>query len=213
MPLLDNDRSRLQLLHGLLFSLPGAPVVYYGDEIGMGDNIHLGDRNGGGTPMQWWADRNAGFSSAMSEQLYSPVIADPVYGYQAVNVEAQLRAPASLLTWMRRVIAARKSARAFGRGSLRFLETDNRRILAYVREHRGETILVVANLAGSVQAAALDLRAWLGAEPVELIDGARLPAVGDRAYTFTLGPYGFYWLRLARGGADETRYGIESALV
>jgi maltose alpha-D-glucosyltransferase/alpha-amylase len=213
LPLLDNDRSRLELLTGLLFSLPGTPIVYYGDEIGMGDNIHLGDRNGVRTPMQWSADRNAGFSAATPEQLYSPVIADPVYGYQAVNVEAQRRSPSSILSWMRRLIAARKSTRAFGRGTLRFLEADNRRVLAYLREHRGEVILVVANLAGSVQATAIDLRPWKGAEPVELLDGARLPAVGDHPYTFTLGPHGFYWLRLARSSGEDTGYGIENALV
>jgi maltose alpha-D-glucosyltransferase/alpha-amylase len=213
LPLLDNDRGRLMLLNALLFSLPGTPIVYYGDEIGMGDNIHLGDRNGVRTPMQWSADRNAGFSAALPEQLYSPVITDPVYGYQAVNVESQQRAPGSLLAWMRRLIAARKSTRAFGRGALRFLDADNGRVLAYLREHDGDAVLVVANLAGSVQAATLRLDGFAGARPVDLLDGARLPPVTGQPYVFTCGPYGFYWLRLARSAAEDTRYGIESALV
>ena len=210
-PLVDNDRGKLQLLNALLFSLPGTPIVYYGDEIGMGDNVHLGDRNGVRTPMQWSVDRNAGFSTAMPEQLYSPVNADPLYGYQVVNVDAQRRSPASLLSWMRRVIAARKSTRAFGRGTLRFLEPDNRRVVAYLREHAGEAVLVVANLAPSVEAATLDLAAFRGVAPVEMLDGARLPPIGTAPYLFTLAPYGFYWLSLGR--RREGGYGIESSLV
>jgi maltose alpha-D-glucosyltransferase/alpha-amylase len=211
-PLVDNDRAKLQLLNALLFSLPGTPIVYYGDEIGMGDNVHLGDRNGVRTPMQWSADRHAGFSTALAEQLYSPVNVDPIYGYQVVNVEAQRRSPSSLLSWMRRVIAARKSTRAFGRGGLRFLAPDNRRVVAYLREHGAETVLVVANLAPSVEAATLDLAEFQGVRPVEMLDGARLPPVGAAPYLFTLAPYGFYWLSLGRRAADG-RYGIEASLV
>jgi maltose alpha-D-glucosyltransferase/alpha-amylase len=211
-PLVDNDRSKLQLLNALLFSLPGTPIVYYGDEIGMGDNVHLGDRNGVRTPMQWSMDKHAGFSTALGEQLYSPVNVDPIYGYQVVNVEAQRRSPSSLLSWMRRVIAARKTTRAFGRGGLRFLSPDNRRVVAYLREYGGETVLVVANLAPSVEAATLDLAEFQGVRPVEMLDGARLPAVGAAPYVFTLAPYGFYWLSLGRRAADG-RYGIEASLV
>ena len=214
-PLLDNDQGKLRLLHGLLFSFPGTPIIYYGDEIGMGDNIHLGDRAGVRTPMQWTADRNAGFSTAEPEALYSPVITDPVYGYPVVNVAAQRRSPASLLQWMRRLIAARKSTRAFGRGALRFLHPANPRILAYLREHRGETILIVANLSATVEPALLDLSEFAGAVPTEMLDGARLPVIESRPYLFTLAPYAFYWLRLLRGGAagDEVLYGIEATAI
>ncbi|MBI3104245.1 MAG: maltose alpha-D-glucosyltransferase [Candidatus Rokubacteria bacterium] len=214
-PLLDNDQGKLRLLHGLLFSFPGTPIIYYGDEIGMGDNIHLGDRAGVRTPMQWTADRNAGFSTAEPEALYSPVITDPVYGSPVVNVAAQRRSPASLLQWMRRLIAARKSTRAFGRGALRFLHPANPRILAYLREHRGETILIVANLSATVEPALLDLSEFAGAVPTEMLDGARLPVIESRPYLFTLAPYAFYWLRLLRGGAagDEVLYGIEATAI
>ena len=214
-PLLDNHLGKFQLLHGLLFSFPGTPIIYYGDEIGMGDNIHLGDRAGVRTPMQWTADRNAGFSTAEPEALYSPVITDPVYGYPVVNVAAQRRSPASLLQWMRRLIAARKSTRAFGRGALRFLHPANPRILAYLREHRGETILIVANLSATVEPALLDLSEFAGAVPTEMLDGARLPVIESRPYLFTLAPYAFYWLRLLRGGAagDEVLYGIEATAI
>ncbi len=174
-PLLENDRRKIELLHSLLFTLPGTPIIYYGDEIGMGDNIHLKDRNGVRTPMQWSADRNAGFSRSDPGQLCSPVIVDPLYGYQAVNVEAQLRTPSSLLLWMRRLIAARKSSRVFGRGTLRFLPPANTRVLAHVREYQGETILTVHNLAGSSEPVELDLRDFRGATPVEMLGGARFP--------------------------------------
>jgi maltose alpha-D-glucosyltransferase / alpha-amylase len=210
-PLLDNDRAKIQLLHSLLFTLPGTPIVYYGDEIGMGDNIHLGDRSGVRTPMQWSADRNTGFSRVDPERLYSPVIADPVYGYQAVNVEAQRQTVSSLLHWMRGLIAARKRSRVFGRGSLRFLYPANTRVLAYLRQYRGETILAVHNLAGSAEAVILDLAEFRGAMPVELLGGAHFPIVGEGPYVLTLGPYGFYWLRLDRPGAAADTYGIESA--
>jgi maltose alpha-D-glucosyltransferase/alpha-amylase len=160
--------------------------------------------------MQWSPDRNAGFSKADPAQLYSQVISDPVYGYQAVNVEVQLRDPSSLLTWMRRLIAARKGARAFGRGTLRFLSPVNTRVVAYLREGAGESLLVVANLAASAQPVELDLTAFRGAVPVELLGGARFPAIDARPYALSLGPYGFYWFRLESATpARETSYGIE----
>jgi maltose alpha-D-glucosyltransferase/alpha-amylase len=213
-PLVDGDRRKIELLNGLLFAFPGAPIIYYGDEIGMGDNIHLGDRNGVRTPMQWSADRNAGFSTVPPEALYSPVVTDPAYGYQVVNVEAQRASPASLLTWTRRLVAARKRTRAFGRGTLRFLDLANPRVLAFLREHEGDTVLVVANLAPSVEPASLDLAAFAGRVPVEMLDGARLPAVGRAPYLLTLGPYAFYWLRLERApGLRETPHGLDPTAV
>jgi maltose alpha-D-glucosyltransferase/alpha-amylase len=183
-------------LNGLLFSLPGTPVVYYGDEIGMGDNIYLGDRNGVRTPMQWTSDRNAGFSRADPARLFAPVIMDPVYGYQAINVEAQERSPFSLLNWMKRMIALRRRHRTFGRGAIRFLEPTNRKVLAYVREHEGETILCVANLSRNVQAAELDLRAFAGRVPSEMVGGTEFPSIGELPYFLTFAPYGFYWFLL-----------------
>jgi maltose alpha-D-glucosyltransferase/alpha-amylase len=213
-PLVANERGKLQLLHALLFSLPGTPIIYYGDEIGMGDNVHLGDRNGVRTLMQWSADRNAGFSAADPAQLYGPVITDPVYGYQGVNVEAQAKTPASLLSWMRRIIAVRKSTRVFGRGTLRFLEPANTRVVAYLREWSGETILIVANLSGSAEPVELDLRAYRGSSLVELFGGARFPMVGEPPYFLSLGPYGFYWFRIVRPAAGERRpYGIEDRAI
>jgi len=213
-PLVDNHRGKLDLLHGLLFSLPGTPIIYYGDEIGMGDNIHLGDRNGVRTPMQWSADRNAGFSRADPAQLYCPLVTDPVYGYPAVNVEAQQRSASSLLASMRKMIATRKAARVFGRGSLRFLSPSNTRVLAYLRESPDERVLVVANLAPSAEPVELDLRAWRGATVVEMLGGARFPPVGDQPYFLSLAPYGFFWLRLAESGArPRTLYGIETTAI
>jgi maltose alpha-D-glucosyltransferase/alpha-amylase len=212
-PLLENDRRKIELLHSLLFTLPGTPIIYYGDEIGMGDNIHLKDRNGVRTPMQWSADRNAGFSRSDPGQLCSPVIVDPLYGYQAVNVEAQLRTPSSLLLWMRRLIAARKSSRVFGRGTLRFLPPANTRVLAHVREYQGETILTVHNLAGSSEPVELDLRDFRGATPVEMLGGARFPPIGDQPYVLGLGPYGYYWFRLQRSDARTETYGIEATAI
>jgi maltose alpha-D-glucosyltransferase/alpha-amylase len=213
-PLVDGDRRKIELLNGLLFAFPGAPIIYYGDEIGMGDNIHLGDRSGVRTPMQWSADRNAGFSTVPPEALYSPVVTDPAYGYQALNVEAQRASPASLLTWTRRLVAARKRTRAFGRGTLRFLDMANPRALAFLREHEGDTVLVVANLAASVEPATLDLAAFEGRVPVEMLDGARLPPIGRAPYLLTLGPYAFYWLRLERApGAAESHHGLDPTAV
>jgi maltose alpha-D-glucosyltransferase/alpha-amylase len=212
-PLLENDRRKIELLNSLLFTLPGTPIVYYGDEIGMGDNIHLKDRNGVRTPMQWSADRNAGFSRSEPNELYSPVIADPIYGYQAVNVESQLRTPSSLLHVMRRLIAVRKSSRVFGRGTLKFLAPANTRVLAHVREYREETILALHNLAGSSQPVELDLRDFRGATPVELLGEARFPPIGDRPYFLSLGPYGYYWFRLQRSGPRTETYGIEATAV
>ena len=213
-PLMENGRRQVELLYSMLFSLPGSPVLYYGDEIGMGDNIYLGDRSGVRTPMQWSADRHAGFSRAPEGvPLYSPVIADPVYGYQAVNVEAQRRTPASLLHWMRRLIAVRKGSPVFGRGTIRFLHPANTRILAHLREHQGEILLFVHNLSGASEPVELDLREFRGASPVELFGGARFPAIGERPYFLSLGPHGFYWFHLVTPGREQAPYGIEGVAV
>lgn len=195
-PLIDNGRRQIEMLNSLLFSMPGTPVLYYGDEIGMGDNIYLGDRNGVRTPMQWSIDRNAGFSRADWARLYSPVIMDPVYGYLAVNVEAQTRVATSLLNWMKRLIAVRKRYRAFGRGSIRFLHPENQKILVYVREYENETILCVVNLSRYVQAAEIDLSEFEGWQPVELMGETRFPHIGALPYFLTFGPHAFYWFRL-----------------
>jgi maltose alpha-D-glucosyltransferase/alpha-amylase len=195
-PLVRNDRRRIELLVGLLFSFPGTPIVYYGDEIGMGDNMYLGDRNGVRTPMQWTGDRNAGFSRADPERLYSPLILDAVYGYAAVNVEAQESDEASLVHWMRNMIRLRKQFKVFGRGTLEFLSPSNLRVLAYVRRYRDDVILCVANLSRTVQPAELDLSAFAGATPVEMLGYTEFPAIGSAPYFLTLGPYGFYWFEL-----------------
>ena len=197
-PLLDNGRRQIEMLHSLLFSMPGTPVMYYGDEIGMGDNIYLGDRNGVRTPMQWSGDRNAGFSRADAARLYFPTIIDPVYGYQAVNVEAQERVPTSLLNWMKRMIAVRKRHKSLGRGSIRFLHPENQKILVYLREWENEIILCAVNLSRFVQAAEIDLSEWEGYEPVELIGETRFPMIGDLPYFMTFGPHSFYWFRLEK---------------
>ncbi len=195
-PLLANDRRKIELLNGFLFSLPGTPIVYYGDEIGMGDNYYLGDRNGVRTPMQWSSDRNAGFSRANPQRLYLPTIIDPEYHYEALNVEAQQHNPSSLLWWMKRLIALRKRYRAFGRGSLELLHPDNPKILAFVRRFEDETLLVVANLSRFVQHTELNLGDFAGTTPVELFGHNEFPRINRRPYPFTLGPHSFYWFAL-----------------
>jgi maltose alpha-D-glucosyltransferase/alpha-amylase len=195
-PLLGNERRRIELMNGLLFSLPGTPVIYYGDEIGMGDNIFLGDRNGVRTPMQWSGDRNAGFSDANRQRLYLPVITDPEYHYETVNVETQHQNPHSLLSWMKRVIALRKRHRAFGRGTLELLRPENRKILAFVRRYESEQILVIANLSRFLQTVELDLSEWKGMVPLELFGSTELPVIGDAPYFLTLGPHSFFWFSL-----------------
>ncbi|HVT99704.1 MAG TPA: maltose alpha-D-glucosyltransferase, partial [Acidobacteriaceae bacterium] len=195
-PLLDNNRRRIELLNSILFSFPGTPILYYGDEIGMGDNIYLGDRNGVRTPMQWSPDRNAGFSRANPAKLYSPVIMDPVWGYEAINVEAQQNDPSSLLNWMRNMIALRKLFQVFGRGSLRFLDASNRKILAYIRQYDGEMVLCVANLSRFAQPVQLDLSGMEGMTPVEMLGYVEFPTITKTPYSLTLGPYGFLWLEI-----------------
>jgi maltose alpha-D-glucosyltransferase / alpha-amylase len=201
-PLMENDRRKIELLKGLLLSMPGTPILYYGDEIGMGDNVFLGDRDGVRTPMQWSFDRNGGFSRADPASLYLPPIMDPVYGFEAVNVEAQSRAPASLLNWTKRLIAARRTRRALGRGSLRFLYPANRKVIAYLREWEGETILCVANLARSAQAVQLDLSEFRGRHVVEVLGRADFPDVGEQPYLLTLQGHSFFWFELAAPPED-----------
>jgi maltose alpha-D-glucosyltransferase/alpha-amylase len=196
-PLLENDRAKIELITFLLMTMPGAPILYYGDEIGMGDNIYLGDRNGVRTPMQWSPDRNAGFSRADPQRLYLPPIMDAVYGYQAVNVEAQLRSPSSLLHWTRRLIATRARYKAFGRGTLTFLEPGNRKVLAFLREHEGEAMLCVANLSRVPQAVELDLARFEKRVPVELFGQESFPPVGKLPYFITLAGHGYVAFRLA----------------
>ena len=196
-PLMDNDTDRIKLLNSLLLSMPGSPIIYYGDEIGMGDNIYLGDRNGVRTPMQWTPDRNAGFSRADPQRLYLPPIMDPIYGYASVNVEAQERDPASLLQWMKRVIGVRKKHQVFGRGRLRFLHPGNRKVLAYLRESEHETVLCVANLSRAAQPVELDLSEFVGRVPVELLGRTPFPPIGALPYLLTVAGHGFYWFLLA----------------
>jgi maltose alpha-D-glucosyltransferase/alpha-amylase len=195
-PLLEGDRRKIELLNGLLLSLPGSPFLYYGDEIGMGDNVYLGDRNGVRTPMQWNGGWNGGFSDADPERIYQPLISNPVYGFQAVNVDSQRRTPHSLLHWMRRIIQIRQTTRAFGRGDIRFLKPANHRILAYLRTFEEEQILVVNNLAGTSQAGELDLKHLKGAIPIEMFGGSPFPRIGDLPYLLTMGPYQFHWFKL-----------------
>jgi maltose alpha-D-glucosyltransferase/alpha-amylase len=195
-PLMDNSRRPIELLYGLLFSLPGSPVLYYGDEIGMGDNIYLGDRNGVRTPMQWSGDRNAGFSKADPSRLYQPLILDPVYNFQAVNVEAHLRSPDSLLNWLRRLIRVRKPHRVFGRGTLAFVPCHNPRVISFVRQFDGETVLVVGNFSRHAQPAAVELGRFAGRVPVEMFGRHDWPAISDEPYFLSLGPHGFFWFLL-----------------
>ncbi|HKX37312.1 MAG TPA: putative maltokinase, partial [Burkholderiales bacterium] len=195
--LMENDPDRIKLMNSLLLSMPGSPIVYYGDEIGMGDNIYLGDRNGVRTPMQWSPDRNAGFSRCDPQRLYLPPIMDPIYGFESVNVEAQQRDPASLLNWMKRILATRKGAKAFGRGSLSFLRPGNRKILAYLRELGNEAILCVANLARTAQPVELDLKRFKGRVPVEMLGRTSFPPIGELPYLLTLPAHAFYWFRLS----------------
>jgi maltose alpha-D-glucosyltransferase/alpha-amylase len=197
-PLMENDRRKINLMNVLLLSLPGTPVIYYGDEIGMGDNYYLGDRNGVRTPMQWSADRNAGFSRANPQKLYLPVIIDPDYHYEAINVEAQEHNQASLLWWTKRFLAMRKRFRAFGRGSLTFLHPDNPKVLAFIRQYEDENLLVVVNLSRHSQAVQLDLAAFAGYIPEEVFGRNKFPPVRDSSYCLTLGSYGYYWFLLRK---------------
>jgi maltose alpha-D-glucosyltransferase/alpha-amylase len=202
-PLMDNDRRKIELMNSLLLSFPGTPIIYYGDEIGMGDNIYLGDRNGVRTPMQWTPDRNGGFSRADPARLYAPTIMDPVYGYEAVNVEAQSRSLSSLLSSTKRLISVRKSTLAFGRGTMTFIRPVNRAVLAYVRQLGDEVILCVANLSRSAQATELDLSAWKDRIPLEMLGRTRFPPIGELPYMITLAPYGYYWFQLRERDPSE----------
>ena len=195
-PLMENDHDRIKLMNSLLLSMPGSPIVYYGDEIGMGDNVFIGDRNGVRTPMQWSPDRNAGFSRADPQRLYLSPIMDPIYGYPSINVEAQLRDPSSLLSWTKRMLTERKISQAFGRGTRRFLQPGNRKVLAYLREYGEDSILCVANLSRSAQPVELNLSPFKGRVPVEMLGRTTFPPIGDLPYLLTLSAHGFYWFRL-----------------
>ena len=199
-PLLENSRDQGELFHAMLLSLPGTPIVYYGDELGMGDNIYLGDRDGVRTPMQWTGDRNAGFSRADFAQLYLPVLLDPVYGYQSVNVEAEMRDPHSFLKWLRRLLDVRKQHPVFGLGSFEALDPQNPTIFAYVRTYGDDVVLVVNNLSARAQAAELDLSPWAGMYPTELLGGETFPRIGELPYLLTFPPHGFYWFQLTNEG-------------
>jgi maltose alpha-D-glucosyltransferase/alpha-amylase len=195
-PLVENDRRVMELFHAMLFSLPGSPILYYGDEIGMGDNIFLGDRDGVRTPMQWSPDRNAGFSRADFAQLYSAPLMDPVYGYQALNVEGELRDPSSLLHWLQRMLQVRKRHPLFGIGSFEVLSAENPSVLAYVREREGDVVLCVNNLSRFAQPVELSLQRFEGRTPIELLGRVPFPRIGELPYLLTLGPYGFYWFQI-----------------
>jgi maltose alpha-D-glucosyltransferase / alpha-amylase len=197
-PMMENDRRRIELLTGMLMSMPGTPIIYYGDEIGMGDNVYLGDRNGVRTPMQWNGGWNAGFSGADPERLYSAVISNPVYGYAAINVESQRRSQHSLLAWMKQIIHVRDSTPIFSRGSIEFLRPSNHRVLAYVRCHEDKQVLVVNNLSSTAQAVELNLQEHKGSIPIEMFGGNLFPRIGDASYLLTLAPYQFFWFRLRR---------------
>jgi maltose alpha-D-glucosyltransferase/alpha-amylase len=202
-PLLDNNRRNIELMNILLFSLPGTPVIYYGDEIGMGDNYYLGDRDGIRTPMQWSPDRNAGFSRANPHKLYLPLIIDPEYHHEAINVETQERNPSSLLWWMKRVIAMRKRFKAFGRGGIEFIPADNPKVLTFARSYQDETILVLVNLSRFSQVVELDLSKYAGLRPVEVFSQNRFPIIKRSPYVITLGPHGHFWLLLMRGTEEK----------
>jgi maltose alpha-D-glucosyltransferase/alpha-amylase len=206
-PLLNNDRKKIELMNGLLFSLPGTPIIYYGDEIGMGDNMYLGDRDGVRTPMQWSADRNAGFSRTNPQRLYLPVNIDPEYHYEACNVETQQNNPDSLLWWMKRLIAMRKRFRAFGRGSLEFIQPENRKVLAFIRRYQDETILIVANLSRLAQHTELNLAELSGRVPVEIFGQTEFPVISESPYLITLNPYSFYWFSLEARKPDTIELG------
>jgi maltose alpha-D-glucosyltransferase/alpha-amylase len=197
-PLMNNDRRQIELLNGLLMSMPGTPIVYYGDEIGMGDNIYLGDRNSVRTPMQWNSTLNGGFSTADPERLYAPVISNAIYGYQAVNVDAQERSEHSLLNWMKSLIQVRNAFRVFSRGTIQFLRPSNHRVLAYTRQFGDELVLVVNNLSNSAQAVELDVQKYKGYVPIEMFGRNLFPRLGSTPYILTLGPYQFYWFQLRR---------------
>ena len=201
-PLLENNGDLMRLFHAMLFSLPGTPIVYYGDELRMGDNIYLGDRDGVRTPMQWTSDRNAGFSRSDFAQLYLPVLMDAVYGYQACNVEGQMRDQHSFLQWFRRLLAVRKQHPVFGTGSFQVLHPENAAIFAYVRERGDDRILCVNNLSARAQAAELDLSPWEGMYPTELMGRERFPRIGELPYLLTFGPHAFYWFQLVPEGAE-----------
>src|SRR5262245_42265047 len=209
-PLLGNNRRRMELLNSLLFSLIGTPVIYYGDEIGMGDNIYLGDRNGVRTPMQWSGDRNAGFSRANPQKLFLPVIIDPEHHYETVNVEAQQQNPSSMLWWMKRLVLLLKSYRAFSEGSIEFLLPENRKVLVFIRRYRDEIILVAANLSRFVNCAELDLSPYRGRVPVELFGHTRFPAIGELPYFLTFGPHAFYWFKL-EPPQEEIRAAVDAS--
>jgi maltose alpha-D-glucosyltransferase/alpha-amylase len=194
--LMEGDRRRIELMSGLLMSLPGSPIMYYGDEIGMGDNVYLGDRNSVRTPMQWTGGVNAGFSQADPERLWLPLVSNALYGYQAVNVESQQRNATSLLNWTRRLIEVRRSTPVFGRGSIDFKKPDNHRVLAFTRALGRQTVLVVCNLAGTAQVAELDLSSLAGAIPIEMFGGSIFPRIGTTPYPMMMGPYDFYWFKL-----------------
>ena len=211
-PLLENDRARIELMNSLLLSMPGTPVLYYGDEIGMGDNIFLGDRDGVRTPMQWTSDRNGGFSRADPQRLYLPPIQDPIYGFEALNVEAQSREGSSLLNWTRRMLAVRSTSSAFGRGRFTMLHPGNRKVLAYVREHEGDVILCVANVGRAAQPVELELRAYKGRVPVEMNGRNAFPPIGDLPYLLTLPGYGFFWFRLSEDAAPPSWHAESQAL-
>jgi maltose alpha-D-glucosyltransferase/alpha-amylase len=196
-PLMDNDRRQVELLHSLLFTLPGSPMLYYGDEIGMGDNFYLGDRNGGRPPMQWTGDRNAGFSRALPSRLYSPLIIDPVYNYEAVNVEAASHR-ASFLNWLRHLIQIRQSHKAFSRGNVRFLNEPNKKVLSYLCTYNDDVALVVNNLSRYSQFVQLDLPDFDGYTPIDLFGGTAFPKIQKERYFITVGPHQFYWFRLKK---------------